>query len=349
MCESDLETGYALYDRVITVRLGAGVPLGTRGTIIGIMVGRTHLDTYYEVLFDYLPKNSLDSVLLGKNNQQIRIKVRSYHLLNYSHSLRAHSTYNYQQQRSIPTENVWEKRLLEQSSVSRQIQGQQQQQQHPTRILKRTSNDTDSATTAKSASSATSTQEKLNFVEAKSSLVREQSSTADSTRSVATEKAALSQSTATNISLGLSPQKASLPSTLNKKFSESEINSLSTTTPSPAATVRKAPVTAFPTNLRSDSLLLRAIEESKQIPNLVQQRSNTQPSLDQQQWDPTLSTQLAMAPKKRNDMSTSGYQSSNTMPASSIEAQQPEPTDSVVSHHQILETSTHQPVRNSCM
>ncbi|CAF4688050.1 unnamed protein product, partial [Rotaria magnacalcarata] len=81
---------------------GTGVPIGTRGTIIGVMLGQTHLDTYYEVLFDHLPKNSLDAILLGRNNQQCRIKVRSYHLLNYSHSLRTRSITNYQQQRSAP-------------------------------------------------------------------------------------------------------------------------------------------------------------------------------------------------------------------------------------------------------
>ena len=88
-------------------RLGTGVPIGTRGTVVGIMLGRTNLDTYYEILFDNLPVNSLESILLGKNQQKCRIKVHSYHLINYTHALRLTSV-NYHQQRSIPSAHTSE-------------------------------------------------------------------------------------------------------------------------------------------------------------------------------------------------------------------------------------------------
>ena len=107
MCDPDTCTTFDLYDRVVNVRLGAGVPVGTRGTIVGIMYNRNHFDTYYEVLFDNLPLNSLDAILNGKNQSKCRIKVHSYHLMNYSHSLRLRSVM-YHPQRSIPAGYNWE-------------------------------------------------------------------------------------------------------------------------------------------------------------------------------------------------------------------------------------------------
>ena len=101
MCDPDITTTYELYDRVVSVRLGTGVPIGTRGTVVGIMLGRTNLDTYYEILFDNLPPNSLESILLGSDQRKCCIKVRSYHLLNYSHSLRMRSMNNDYRQRSV--------------------------------------------------------------------------------------------------------------------------------------------------------------------------------------------------------------------------------------------------------
>ena len=103
MCDPDVETTFALYDRVVSVRLGTGVPIGTRGTIVGIMQGRLNLDTYYEILFDNLSSTSMEAILHGKNQQKCRIKVHSYHLLNYSHSLRGRSM-NFYSQRSNPFE-----------------------------------------------------------------------------------------------------------------------------------------------------------------------------------------------------------------------------------------------------
>jgi hypothetical protein len=135
MCDPDIETTFYLFDRVVNVRLGTGVPIGTRGTIIGIMLGRTNLDTYYEVLFDNLPLNSLEAILLGKNQQKTRIKVRSYHLLNYSHSLRIRSM-NYQTQRSTPSNNVWQ---------------QTPRSQQQSRVVKKESDENNTSTKPKSA------------------------------------------------------------------------------------------------------------------------------------------------------------------------------------------------------
>ena len=107
MCEPEMGTVFQLLDRVVNVRPGTGVPIGTRGTVVGIMHGATPLDAYYEILFDHLPETSLEAILLGKNQQACRTKVRSYHLLNYSHSLRLRSmNENYTQQKSTPHMNA---------------------------------------------------------------------------------------------------------------------------------------------------------------------------------------------------------------------------------------------------
>lgn len=103
MCDPDAGTVFNLYDRVVNVRLGTGVPIGTRGTVVGIMQGRLNLDTYYEILFDNLSPTSLEAILHGRNQTKCRIKVHSFHLLNYSHSLRMRSA-DYNPQRSIPSE-----------------------------------------------------------------------------------------------------------------------------------------------------------------------------------------------------------------------------------------------------
>lgn len=48
----DLSTVSDLYDRVVNVRQGFCVPVGMRGTIIGIKNGQKMMDVVYEVLFD---------------------------------------------------------------------------------------------------------------------------------------------------------------------------------------------------------------------------------------------------------------------------------------------------------
>jgi hypothetical protein len=354
MCDFDIETLYDLYDRVVTVRLGTGVPLGTRGTIIGVMLGQTHLDTYYEVLFDHLPKNSLDSILLGGNNQQCRIKVRSYHLLNYSHSLRVRSMINYQQQRSMPNENVWEKRLLEQSSTSRQAQGQQpqqQQQQTPTRILKRTPNETNSTTTPKSATASAATPSKPNFVEVMTSSVKEQQSTTNSSTTISTEKTTLPQSIPKNLLSSSSPSENSLllPPPPPAKLPEPEIAFSPISMVSSNPTALTVPLTAFPTNPTLDSFFLRAIQESKQAHHPTQQQPNPQPTTVQQAWDAIPPPPLPVIHQKPNDISTFIHQPWETNPPAPIPAQQQQIYDQFISHQKAWETSPHRPSQNTCM
>ncbi|CAM4780021.1 unnamed protein product [Rotaria magnacalcarata] len=344
MCDSDIETRYDLYDRVITVRLGTGVPIGTRGTIIGVMLGQTHLDTYYEVLFDHLPKNSLDAILLGRNNQQCRIKVRSYHLLNYSHSLRTRSITNYQQQRSAPGENVRDKRSSEQSSTPRQTQGQQQQQQQqqqqtPTRILKRTTND-NTTTTA-------STQEKPNFIETTTTPIQEQQTKRNPASSTSTEKSTLPQATATNSSLASQSQTSSvLQSPSVEKLPKPEVIFSSQNTALPIFSDARVSVPISSTNSKTDSLLSRAIQASKQMPNPLEQKQNTQSNIVQQQvWD---AIPPPIVQQKSNDLPSFIQQASRTIPTTSMPNQQQQQSpDIFMMHQQIWDTTPRQAVPNT--
>ncbi|CAF1231457.1 unnamed protein product [Adineta steineri] len=327
MCDPDIETRYELYDRVITVRLGTGVPLGTRGTIIGIMLGQTHLDAYYEVLFDNLPKTSLDAILLGGNNQQCRIKVRSYHLLNYSHSLRIRSNTNYSQARSMPNENAWEKRLLEQPSTSRQAQQQQQQQQQPpppTRILKRTANENNSATTPKSAPAATSAPAKPNFIEVINSTLKEQQSAVNSSSPITTEKSKPSESPSTTRSLlpTSSSEQSSvlLPSPIDKRPDLEKIFS-SVNSVLPVTNEQTTSLTTFPSQPGPVSLFLRAIQESKQVQNSSQQ----QPTSIQQQWDTIPPPPIPIIQQKHNEIPISVQQSQKIIPTSQQQQQSYDP------------------------
>ncbi|CAF1165139.1 unnamed protein product [Adineta ricciae] len=334
MCDSDMEAHYELYDRVVTVRLGTGVPLGTRGTIIGMMHGQTHLDTFYEVLFDQLPKTSLDAILLSGSSQQRRIKVRSYHLLNYSHSLRVRSTSNYSQSRSMPNENVWEKRLADQSGPSRQTQSQQPQQQQPqqpTKILKRTSNENNSSTVVKSAPASAATQVKPNFTEIVNSALKEQLLPANP--STSTEKLQLSQPTTTKTASNqqISVLLPSAPVSISGKVRTQEPPSLpvnSTATKIvPESTV---PLATFPTHSEPSSLLFHAINESKQVSNPIQQ----------QPWEPVPPPPpIPITQTKQLDISAFAPQSQNIILAS---MQQQHPQDSSMSHQQKWESPPQQ-------
>ena len=119
MCDPDMATSYDLYDRVIIVRLGTGIPIGTRGTVVGILTGRNNLDTYFEILLDHLPEHSLEAILHRKKQQPCRIKVRSYHLLNYSHSLRMRSMPCFQQQISVPSVNTFAREYTQEKVSTR--------------------------------------------------------------------------------------------------------------------------------------------------------------------------------------------------------------------------------------
>ncbi|CAF0854753.1 unnamed protein product [Didymodactylos carnosus] len=151
LCNADPQTEFCLYDRVVTVRLGAGVPIGSRGTVIGVMPGRTNLDTYFEILFDELPKGSLYSILFnGGQQQQCRVKVRSYHLLNYTHSLRF-KPHDMMQRSTLLVENPWERRSLEplMHRPSSQQHADTSMNSHPQsiRILKRGTGDNNGSVT----------------------------------------------------------------------------------------------------------------------------------------------------------------------------------------------------------
>ena len=332
MCDSDVETVHDLYDRVATVRLGTGVPLGTRGTIIGIMIGETHLDTFYEVLFDHLPKNSLDAILLGGNNQACRIKVRSYHLLNYSHSLRVRSTANYQQSKSAPNENVWEKRLTEQSTNSKQIQNQnnnnQQPQQQPTRILKRGANETNPTTTAPTPTPKSappiSTQEKPNILEMLNNAAKEQraAAAAKSSATTSVEKPVVSQPVLPNIAM--------IPTQIMTKVSVPE-RVIPPSNPIPVhVTETTTQLPSFSNNPASfNSLLSRAIEESTQLrdqPPKQPQQQQQQQLMNQSVWDSAPMPSLPVLQQKPNDMPISFQQPWENHSTSTIAPQQSQPT-----------------------
>lgn len=301
MCDTDIETHYELFDRVITVRLGTGVPLGTRGTVIGVMHGQTHVDAFYEILFDQLPKNSLETVLLAGSNQQRRIKVRSYHLLNYSHSLRVRSMANLAQSRSMPNENAWEKRLLDQSSAPRQTppqqqqqpqQPQQQQQQQPTRILKRTGNDSSPSATPKTTPASTSKQDKPNFVETLSSAGKTQPPVAVASSSSTKEKPKVPQpTTAGPMSLlGAPPNPPVAPSLAGEKLLAQAISAATI----PVATGSREASTAPVPQPDVSSLLFRAIQES------IQTNTN---STAKQSWNPPPAPSLPSIPPGHTDLS----------------------------------------------
>ena len=325
MCDPDMDTHYELYDRVVSVRLGTGVPVGTRGTIIGVMLGQTHLDTYYEVLFDHLPKNSLDAILLVGSNQQCRIKVRSYHLLNYSHSLRTRSMANYQQQqqqpqRAGPPENVWERRSGDQAPTNRQAPAQQQQ---PTRILKRGTTENTSATKAKpdAVPSTATTQEKPKLVDIILASAKEQTPKTKSTALASAEKVALPQALTESALLSQSQKPTVVSQAAVEKAPEPEKVSPAPQRHLPAAHEIPVPQPANPTFTSIESLLSRAIQDSKQIQNPEPYSLLSQAAAAQQPWNnntgsPSLMLSRAMETSPFNQESW-GNLSRQTMPSQS--------------------------------
>ncbi|CAF2425748.1 unnamed protein product [Rotaria sp. Silwood2] len=263
MCDPDITTTFYLFDRVVNVRPGTGVPIGTRGTVIGIMHGRTHLDTYYEILFDNLSSHSLDAILLGKNQQKCRIKVRSYHLLNYSHSLRFRSI-NYQHQQSVPSGNIGERRPYRQIPTIRQ--------QEPTNNIKKGSGNEN--TKPKSAPPL-STHDRPNFVQVK----EQKSTTHDPTSSVSsTEQPRQSSSSIENPS--------SISSLVeNSPDQKPKLIPMNVTVPTETL------VTPFSSNSTPDSLLFHAIQDSDQLQSSFQPSFETIPSNPLQTSDPQIPTQ----------------------------------------------------------
>ena len=342
MCDPDIEARHELYDRVINVRLGAGVPIGTRGTIIGVMLGPTHLDTYYEVLFDHLPKNSLDAILFGGHNQQCRIKVRSYHLLNYSHSLRMRSMANYQQQKAAPTENAWEKPLAEPAAAVRQTQAQA-----PTRILKRDTTENATAPVAKpTPAPAAATQPKVNLAEMIFASAKKAAPSNNHSASVVTEKPVLTPVVAESaVKLPATRESAILTHSPVQKLPEFEMamRAANVNLASPKTETRE-PLAPFPTKPLMDSIFLRAIQESKQIPSLEPyQSSNNTPTSTQQPWDLLSSTKMN---DTLNDLPASLRQAWRAMPEDPVPFRQ-QPLDLLMSHHRVPETTPPAPTHDT--
>ena len=48
----DPSVTFEMFDRVVNVRQGYSVPLGLRGTVIGIFTGKKEQEAMYEVVFD---------------------------------------------------------------------------------------------------------------------------------------------------------------------------------------------------------------------------------------------------------------------------------------------------------
>ncbi|CAF4285934.1 unnamed protein product [Rotaria socialis] len=272
MCDPDVKADFMLLDRVVNVRPDTGVPIGARGTIIGIMYGRTNLDTYYEVLFDTLSSNTLDTILLGKNQQTCRIKVRSYHLLNYSHSLRYRSI-NYQQQQSLPSSYLYEQRSFNQTSTYRQ---------QPAEIVKKDSSNDKTLKTPKSAP-ASATHHESYFAQ-----VKEQKSTTDDPTLSPLSAEPLTQSSVSNENI------SSVPSQV-----KSTLNPNATFTPRSAMAPTGTPMTHFSSNLTADSLIFHPMQNFNQSQNSFQQptyemisstpiQSSNPQTFTQQGWGPML-------------------------------------------------------------
>lgn len=261
MCDPDVHAQHFLLDRVVNVRPETGVPIGTRGTIVGIMYGRTNLDTYYEILFDHLPANTLDTILLGKNQQTCRVKVRSYHLLNYSHSLRCRSM-NYQQQ-SVSANYVYDRHSYNQSAATRP--------QH----VDNTRQGSNNSTTQKLPKSAPAlpVQERPNFDQ-----VREQKSMTDDpspTVSLRQQPLQTSSSSITDDSFMPVP---------TENTPDSNLSTTSLNTALPAATF----LSSYDSTQQRSSLLSTAIQNAEQLferasPVLVQSQT-TFISSDQGGW-----------------------------------------------------------------
>ena len=253
MCDADMDATYELYDRVVTIRLGTGISIGSRGTIIGILHGQTHLETYYEVLFDHVPKTSLDAILLSSHQQQCRIKVHSYHLLNYSHSLRMRPMVT-SERTANNSENVWETRLK--AGLSQQL-----------KILSRET--TEKAQQDNKKTSSAVHQEKPRKNESTVTSLKERSPPAKVASAISTSKSnpvqILSKPTAIQGTSPTSVVPTNVPQTGNLKSSELksiESNLISQLTPKSES----GPATKTDAkNVATSSLLMRAIQDSQQM------------------------------------------------------------------------------------
>lgn len=339
MCDPDIETRHELFDRVINVRLGAGVPIGTRGTIIGVMLGHTHLDTYYEVLFDHLPKNSLDAILFGGHNQQCRIKVRSYHLLNYSHSLRTRSMANHQQSKTATTENAWEKPFVEPAAF--------RPSPTPTQILKRDPADNAIQPVAKPTPVPVPAKKPNdNLVAMIFASAKKTAPSNNHPAPLVTEKPVITPVVAESVvkppairEIAI-PTQATVPKSSEIEMAMRAANVIVTTSKMEA----NEPPAPFPTKPLMDSMFLRAIQESKQIPSLeTYQSSNNAPASTQQPWDLLSSAKINDSP---DDIPASLRQAWRAMPEDPVPFRQ-QPLDLLMSHHGVPERISSAPTHDA--
>lgn len=80
----DQEADYWLFDRVVNIREGFSVPLGLRGTIIGVMKADRPEDSYLEVLFD---QDFHGGLAIKTSNKKV-YRVPRTALINISHGKR---------------------------------------------------------------------------------------------------------------------------------------------------------------------------------------------------------------------------------------------------------------------
>ncbi|KAK3858374.1 hypothetical protein Pcinc_035435 [Petrolisthes cinctipes] len=103
---------YKLFDRVINIREGFSVPLGARGTVIGIQPAEKDADVLYDVLFDEPFVGGL--TLRGEASSSRCYRLHWASLINTSHGNRtpgsttSHRVANLHQN-NVPMENQWRK------------------------------------------------------------------------------------------------------------------------------------------------------------------------------------------------------------------------------------------------
>ncbi|XP_063888211.1 5'-3' exoribonuclease 1-like [Scylla paramamosain] len=135
---------FQMFDRVVNVREGFSVPLGARGTIIGIQPGEKQADVLYDILFDEAFPGGL--TLRGKVSEQRCYSLHWAALINITHGCRsptgqAPPTQIYQP----PQDNRWSqppnfnrndnnRNYSHQSAPVRWQQQQPQQQQTPAEV-----------------------------------------------------------------------------------------------------------------------------------------------------------------------------------------------------------------------
>ncbi|XP_014661777.1 PREDICTED: 5'-3' exoribonuclease 1-like [Priapulus caudatus] len=82
--QADTTTTYALWDRVVNARDGYSVPLGLRGTVVGILPGATSAYVLYEVVFD----EAFPNAITIRGSSDCGYRLPAFALINLSHGER---------------------------------------------------------------------------------------------------------------------------------------------------------------------------------------------------------------------------------------------------------------------